>query len=1412
MTYQRLLLVILCCLFSTQLLAAQCSGFFTNGAQTNDASGNVKFEWNAKIDNASSVNINTNNVLQNSADPVLSCDSGDCVASGTIAATANVLNSFSGTTDVFLNAASRTLTPGDYNIIQVTGNSARLTLSAGDYYLKGDLRLFNNSRLIISGGTVRIFVNGIVNIQNNVNTNGSASDLLIFSRNNIELASTSSTNAFLYSEAEIIVHSSLTGAANAKNVTLQSSATINFDSTPVDFGDFCGATATPATLMLHYKFNEGVGQLVSDTSVNNRNANLGFNNTQESNDAEWACNVAGSHLNFTGSLLQRATGPNFSPPEEGTVAFWLKVPATPTQRQRVFGFHDGFELRWEGTGVMHWDINKTGTNNTMVSNGAVTDVNTWIHLAFTTNVNTNDWAFYLNGVLNNSGNFGQSAQPANTLTLGTRTGDASYFTGSLDDFRLYNGELSASQIAGLAATPPVDRNCSVDFDFCNTTFVDGLTSHSNSGVIEFNNRVTIFDNPDNILAASRLNPTTHQAGGRSLTCDGFGFCSASGTPAQPINSVGSFLSTNSSTNFTVRNNRRTCTIGEAANDDCADQTGNEYNVVRVNNDGTLFFSANHTEYRIQQLIVNDRAVIYLSPGDYWIEQLDFNNDTQLIIQGSGRVNLYINNSLNRFADRAKVNISGDAENLFLYSFNDLRINNDIDFKGFIYSAQTLTLGARLNLTGAASAANLSVGDDSEVYYTCSLVAPVAIDHYQIVHDATGLTCEAETVTIKACTNADTATCTEYTSPTTVDLFVDGPTNDVAQTGITFTGNTTVNFQYTLAEAVTLSLNNTSVAANNNLSCISAGVDSGCAMAFRETGFRFFSENETSIPNQISGKPSNIGFNNQRIYIQAVEKNTTTGACQGVALDDSIAFAAQCTNPNTCSGLSRDRLSVNNVAVPTTNTLPSSYQAIDVGFDNSDTAEIILNYPEAGELTLSARYNIPVNGVPSGNFMLGEDAFVVRPFGFHVEVTGNPAATDHNGGAFVAAGVDFPVTITAKAWEAGDDTDNDGIPNTGADLSNNTTTQNFTNHHVQIIHNLVATDGNIKPALSNNIFSNFSAGKKTQAISWGEVGILSFDVDLAVGDYLGAGNIQGHVPYVGRFYPAKFLLESPMVSPACDNIFTYMGDPNLDIAYEIHALNANNQITKNYIGNFVKSTVTFVAENNNDAVNRGDRLPAITQNWGVGNNAGKLINPIASLVAFQRESEPDGPFESLNIGLKLVDVDGASLQSLNLRANTIGTCTNTGNVATDCDAISLGTTSVRYGRLVLPNAYGPETSNLLMPMQVEYLNAAGQYVVNTDDSCTMLDINNGEVTFNVNNFTSLEPTAATSAEATSGKINLIELVAPNTRGNVTVTMQAPTWLTFDWNDDNTLESPSALATFGLFRGNDRIIQWREITLE
>ncbi|MFB6259641.1 MAG: DUF6701 domain-containing protein, partial [Thiohalorhabdaceae bacterium] len=47
------------------------------------------------------------------------------------------------------------------------------------------------------------------------------------------------------------------------------------------------------------------------------------------------------------------------------------------------------------------------------------------------------------------------------------------------------------------------------------------------------------------------------------------------------------------------------------------------------------------------------------------------------------------------------------------------------------------------------------------------------------------------------------------------------------------------------------------------------------------------------------------------------------------------------------------------------------------------------------------------------------------------------------------------------------------------------------------------------------------------------------------------------------------------------------------------------------------------------------------------------------------------------------------------------------------------------------------------------------------------------------------------------------------GQITVTADALPFLEFDFNNDGTIADPAGIASFGRYRGDDRILYWREV---
>ena len=94
-----------------------------------------------------------------------------------------------------------------------------------------------------------------------------------------------------------------------------------------------------------------------------------------------------------------------------------------------------------------------GRGDKLVNYGGYMDfINDWTHWAITKNTNTGMIKLYKNGELTQeSGNKTQSMAGINSFTLGT--GNYRWFEGSMKDFRIYDRELSASDVAEIVPEP-----------------------------------------------------------------------------------------------------------------------------------------------------------------------------------------------------------------------------------------------------------------------------------------------------------------------------------------------------------------------------------------------------------------------------------------------------------------------------------------------------------------------------------------------------------------------------------------------------------------------------------------------------------------------------------------------------------------------------------------------------------------------------------------------------------------------------------------------------------------------------------------------------------------------------------------------------------------------------------------------
>lgn len=694
-----------------------------------------------------------------------------------------------------------------------------------------------------------------------------------------------------------------------------------------------------------------------------------------------------------------------------------------------------------------------------------------------------------------------------------------------------------------------------------------------------------------------------------------------------------------------------------------------------------------------------------------------------------------------------------------------------------------------------------------------------IDHFEFDHTGQGLTCNPETVTIRACANTS---CSQlFTEPLTATLLPESTAEGVWVGGnqVSFSGGTAqLQLRRNTAGVVTLGVKGSSPTTrplSKTLCRIGAGAlsENNCSLTFADSGFIF------DVPDKLANKPVEV-------LVKAVKKSDVTQQCipsfQNQA--KSLSFWSQYVEPS--APITPKAVTINSTAISAASAVPT---ALSLGFDINGQAKITVNYPDAGKLQLNAQYT--GSGTEQGLVMTGSDQFVSVPAGLCVKPVDGTAlcpSANMSCNVYRKAGQTFGMTVQAVAWQADNDSDF---------CSGNLPTPNFSDDSMMLASKVVAPT--IASGANNGVLgvTSYSHSAQTnnlntinnQTIS--EVGVFQISA-TASANYLGTStslNIPtAYSANIGRFVPDRFLVGDISVVPACGS-FSYMDQP-FPMSMSITALNIGGDRIYNYFPPFSLATAKLVGENNNNGVDLQSRLSTLPVNaasWvqGVATVDGSFranVNRVTPNMAANLYQ--DGPFELLDIGVQVSDNDPhpngifSYVASPDMDAASTGACTN-------CNAKKITTQILRHGRVVMDNTYGPETEVLKMPTRAEYWNGTN-WVLNGDDSCTIATYGLGSQVDNAGLGYHFDPNLATGQSVVrsggtstfqSGQFELlwraVATSGPLYRGQVTAPLDVPAWLEWYWNwngvSPTSLSEPRASAFFGRYRGHDRIIYWREV---
>ncbi|MBU0752484.1 MAG: LamG domain-containing protein [Gammaproteobacteria bacterium] len=423
----------------------------------------------------------------------------------------------------------------------------------------------------------------------------------------------------------------------------------------------------------------------------------------------------------------------------------------------------------------------------------------------------------------------------------------------------------------------------------------------------------------------------------------------------------------------------------------------------------------------------------------------------------------------------------------------------------------------------------------------------APDHIELVHDGAALTCTPKAVTVLACTTA--ASCVgvpanQYAAGTfqialnpiagatwCADAQCATPLPNpatVSNGAIVYLRDPSVRTDRMVGTSSSAA--NTTIQCSNTATAAAMNATTECDVAYADAGFIF----------NVSDHKAETA---QNITVSAVKKSDSSPACVPAFAGVSKPVNFKCAYVNPASGTLPVR--ANGVALNAGNNASSACDAagrdVSLAFDASGVAPMTVNYADVGKMALSARY-APTGGTDAGLVMTGTDDFIAAPTDFSVTTIG----------PFVA-GTQFNATVTARN-AAGTATPNFGQEGETVTLA--------LGSRIEPAGANACPNAPCDGAVAGGVTAPWSGGATTATnVTYSEVGTMTLRATLASGDYLSAGLTPaaiGTSATTGPFVPAYF--ETAVTQGCVAGAFTYSAQP---FKVDVTAKNAAGATTVNY---------------------------------------------------------------------------------------------------------------------------------------------------------------------------------------------------------------------------------------------------------
>lgn len=1299
---------------------------------------------------------------------------------------------------------------------RLTLESTTITLSTGDYWIE-NLEMFGTAHINVVGD-VRLFVKNSVELNNDakITTSGDGS-LFIVAYNQLSLHDNTSIEGYVYVNNSLILNnqSHINGRTSSRNLFMEGDSYINH------------AIAPPSTLpspSLYLRLDEsswnGTPGEVKDSSGNQLNGMAKHHLQPQKDNPALPVDMANmgtcGYGDFNKSQTQYIEIPHhtkLSNKETVTISAWVNPTAYPSNGRlnTIVSKNENYEFHLNSQGQIHWywELKDTYYPINLTTRERI-PLNQWSHIVIRYDANnTHKASIFINGEEVQSiiepiypkKYLKENAQP---LQIGNDYDLTRTFDGLIDEVTLFSEALTDQQVIQLyrqrhLCPKNVDMTCyEDDFDTMTSSWATSRSNGSFTPTV-INGRLQLTQARKAQSTASSYQYLYPALGNRvevEFDYMAYGGNGADGlaivfSDAEITPQAGAF---GGPLGYGFKNNSEARKPGFTGGwlGIGLDEYGN------YSKEGG---TKNHASYSTDQSIVLRGSGSRYSGYNYIAGKrvspdIDNNNGShkthryRITIDSTNRKNANVT------VERSVVN-KGRAP-----SFT--KIIGPVDVLLPQYHQDEPPENFIMSLTG--STGQLYNTHEIDNFKVCALYSkPIGaqIDHFEFDHSGQGSTCDTANITLRAC--ADASCSALFTDEIEVTLNTDAlgndgywlnghtitmkngvanlalgkPTQGPVQLGVVSSSPSTKPFSRTLC-----SINGQSLNENN------------CGLNFKSEGLTVI------VPDTLANRP-----------VDAIIKGcgkSFTGTKQIQLWSDYIApkQSQLVGNPTLYAATSDTWKAIGKQSASAT--------TFALNFTNNE-AHIKVNYADAGQLQLNARYKQNDHQYISGN-----DSFVSFPVGLSAYVTDKHNSTANSAcsskdvtcSVFARAGEMFTVKIKAHAWAG----DNDLY------FADNPVTPNYAQDNLLLDHQLLAPSlliggnpGNLFTTHYDHKSASGSLNSVPQSIN--EVGVFDITVTPPMG-YLGSSSYQikaAKTGAIGRFTPAYFTVsgDKPSIAPSCET-FTYMGQPfgfTDQPTLHIYPLSETGTLLRNYtIGQWwrysnnwnlrsymatpsqmsiIDSESHAVLDHRSESASPGQVVTFAAQ--------GKVQLQNAQL----RYIKPFTPKTATNdaIVLQLASDDLKDKDNVCYKTSASGSCLSYAFPPSN-------TQQQEWGRITMEDAYGSEVNAVQSQIRTE--SYIGHRFVKNNDHCTSLSMS--DFSFDVGYDPTALPvgngvTTATLDDKPTRYSLTFSSPGEGNQGQVvpTLSLLHLPWLQQDADLDRSFEtSIRSIIQFGIYRGSDRII--------